>query len=125
MSDNSNLFKTLYDNNWSDWRPFPNPEKKGYLYAPYGCGVYQLRNARTGEFVLFGQGKHVANRMSSLLLSGSGTRNNEEKRNYVTRNLQNIEYRTLPLDSVEETKAFEMFVKYQEKYIFSERAKEL
>jgi hypothetical protein len=117
-------YESLYENNWSEWRPFPNPEKKGYLYAPYGCGVYQLRNAKTGEYILFGQSTHVANRMSSLLLSGIGTRNNEGKRNYVTQNIQDIEYRTIPFDTAEEARSFELFVKYQEKYIFSEKPKQ-
>ena len=29
-------FATLYDTGWSEWLQFPNPEKKEYLYAPFG-----------------------------------------------------------------------------------------
>ena len=52
---------------WSEWRCFPDPQKGQYLYAPFGGGVYRLRNKATKEYVLFGKSKHVARRMSSLL----------------------------------------------------------
>lgn len=116
---NENLDK----NEWSEWKPFPNPNKKGYLCAPFGCGVYQLRNAKTGEYVLFGRSKHVAYRMSSLLPSGGGGRKNEDKREYVAKHLKDIQYRTIALNSEEEARSFEAFVKNKENYIFSERAR--
>ena len=28
---------------WSDWLPFPDPRQAGYLNAPLGAGVYELR----------------------------------------------------------------------------------
>ena len=81
---------------WTDWLKFPNPKKGEYLYAPLGSGVYQLR-LKSGKLILFGKGKNLAYRMSSLLPAplGAGTRNNEEKRNYVKEHLEEIEYRTL------------------------------
>ena len=115
---NENLDK----NGWSDWKPFPDPKKKECLCAPIGCGVYQLRNAKTGEFVLFGRSKHVAYRMSSLLPSGGGRRKNEEKQKYVAKHLKDIQYRTIAVNSEDEARSFEAFVKKQEKYIFHERS---
>lgn len=85
--------------NWSDWAKFPDPRLCGYLHAPFGFGVYQLRNVSSSEYILFGSGNNLAVRMSSLLPKplGQGTRNNEAKRLYVLENLNNIEYRTVAL----------------------------
>ena len=83
--------------NWTSWNPFPNPQNGDYLHAPFGAGVYQLRNKVIGEYILFGEGKNLAYRMSSLLPRplGSGRRNNSTKREYVLKNIKNIEYRTV------------------------------
>ena len=29
---------------WSDWRDFPDPRSFGILVAPFGPGVYEMRN---------------------------------------------------------------------------------
>ena len=114
-------FATLYNTGWSEWLQFPNPEKKEYLYAPFGAGVYQLRNRKSKEYVLFGTGGNLAYRMSSLLSEpyGQGTRKNTEKRNYVLKNIDDIEYRTIAFASKEMAKSFETFVKMKESYIFN------
>ena len=103
---------------WSDWRPFPDPRAEGYLVAPLGPGVYELRNSTTGEMVLFGKGKHCAHRMSSILPDGAGTRNNEKKRAYVLEHLQVIEYRTQAFASEVEAILFESTMKLQGRYLF-------
>lgn len=81
---------------WEPWRPFPDQEHQGLLTAPFGAGVYWLRDGRSGEDVYIGEGGHVAQRMTSLLPAplGHGTRNNGELREFVARNLLNIQYRT-------------------------------
>lgn len=79
------------------WRAFPNPENGGNLHAPFGPGVYQLRNRSTGEMVLFGESNNVAERMTSLLPPPFGTgqrRRNKDKQEYVRRHLSDIDYRT-------------------------------
>src|SRR4030042_2286776 len=83
--------------NWTRWKPFPNPKRNDYVYAPYGPGVYQLRNKITGEYILFGESKNVAYRMTSLLpiLLGQGRRRNEAKKKYILKNIQMMEYRTI------------------------------
>ena len=83
-------------NKWSGWLAFPDPEEDGYLFAPFGPGVYELHNRQTRELVLFGSGKNLAYRMSSLLPApfGAGNRNNTDKREYVLTHLASIEYRT-------------------------------
>jgi len=80
-------------NEWSEWRPFPNPRRGDYLQAPFGPGVYELRHKSTGDLILFGQSKNVAWRMSSLLPAGlgCGTRGNSEKRDYVRKHLADID----------------------------------
>lgn len=106
-------WKEIYTREWSEWKKFPNPRKGEYLYAPFGCGVYQLKNTRTGEFVLFGKSSHVAMRMTSLLPSplGVGTRNNKAKRDYVLENIKDIIYRTIAFDNDSHTKGFEDYIK--------------
>jgi hypothetical protein len=88
---------------WSRWRPFPDPLNEGLLVAPLGPGVYELRNASTGEPVLFGRSKYCAHRMSSLLRQGPGTRRNTAKRNYVQRHLTWLEYRTRACETVDDS----------------------
>jgi hypothetical protein len=92
---------------WSEWRSFPDPRLEGYLVAPLGPGVYELRNRDTGQLVLFGRSKHCASRMSSLLPDSGGTRKNYKKRNYVLEHLSKIEYRTRPFPTDGEAAAFE------------------
>ena len=105
---------------WSDWLKFPNPSKDQYLYAPFGPGLYELRNIKTHELVLFGTGKNVAFRMTSLLPPplGEGTRKNEEKRLYVLNHLNDIEYRTLAID-ISEAKEIERRLKSLKNHIFT------
>ena len=73
--------------------------------APIVPGVYELRlKTNPEQLILFGQGKNVACRMSSLLPEphGCGTRNNTEKRTFVLENLHDIEYRTLACPTPED-----------------------
>lgn len=106
--------------NWSEWLEFPNPMKNGILVAPFGKGVYQLKNRATNKFVLFGCGNNVAYRMSSLLPKpyGQGTRNNEGKREYVLNNIEDIIYRTISFTDYIEMKRVEKEVKLMERYIY-------
>lgn len=98
---------------WSEWRPFPDPRKRDILLAPYGYGLYQLKNIKTQEFVLFGVGKNCAYRMSSLLPKpyGQGTRNNESKRLYILENIESILYRTVAFNQEHEMKEVEKAIK--------------
>ncbi len=95
---------------WSSWQPFPDPRSGGYLSAPFGTGVYHLRlKGGSIEYILYGHSKNVAHRMSSLLPGplGTGTRRNDEKRQYVLVHIQNVEYRTLACNTVQEAKTVE------------------
>ena len=114
-------FEKLYNTGWSDWKSFPDPRKGEYLYAPLGSGVYQLRNKKINRYVLFGTGKHIEYRMTSLLPEpfGAGTRKNFNKRNYVLNNIQNIEYRTMSFIDNNDAKRFESYIKFAEKYLFN------
>jgi excinuclease UvrABC nuclease subunit len=83
--------------NWTKFSPFPSPLKHEYISAPFGAGVYELKNVQTNELVYVGEGSNVAYRMSSLLPEpyGKGTRNNKNLRKYIFENLEHIQYRTL------------------------------
>ena len=77
-------------------------------------------NKETKEYILFGKSKHVALRMSSLLPTplGSGTRTNEDKRQYVLSNIMDIEYQTLALPNSELAEC-ENDIRNSNNYIFN------
>jgi len=81
---------------WSIWKVMPSPEMCRHIEGPDGPGVYQLRNNKTKELVLFGISNKCKRRMKSLFPApfGTGKRNNADKRKYVLKNWMNIEYRT-------------------------------
>jgi hypothetical protein len=109
----------MTDSGWSEWRRFPDPRKLESLTAPFGPGCYELREGE--QKVLFGRSNHVAKRMTSLLPKphGSGTRNNSDKRDYVCKYLDTIEYRTLACASHEEaTKRENELRKNSGEYLF-------
>jgi len=104
---------------WSTWRSFPDPRQRGILLAPFGPGCYELRNGR--QLVLYGQGAHVAHRMTSLLPepSGCGTRNNRQKRECIFQHLDRIEYRTLACATRGEAKDEERRLRFRRsEYLF-------
>ena len=106
---------------WSEWRPFPDPRADGYLLAPFGPGVYELRHRESDGLVCVGSGKNCAYRMSSLLPAprGEGTRNNAALRAYVLANLGALDYRTRPFPSGAEASVFEKDHRARGKYLFS------
>lgn len=108
-------------NQLSDWKKLPNPLKGEFLSVPISPGVYQIRNRLTGEYVLFGRGENLAYRFCSLFLKelyGKGTRKNVKKINFVGQNLENLEYRFMPKDSVNGAKEIEREVKEQYNHLF-------
>jgi hypothetical protein len=107
--------------NWGEWKPFPDPRNGEYLFAPFGYGVYQLRNIETNEFVLFGSSNNLAFRMSSLLPKplGQGTRKKEEKRIYILNNLSYIEYRTVAFLKKEHMTKCERILKNGNNHLFN------
>lgn len=106
---------------WVEWRPFPNPERHDFIYAPFGFGVYQLRNKITGQYILFGEGKNLAYRMSSLLPSpyGQGKRVNKKKREYVWKNIGDIEYRTVVCGDKKEAQRIQKELKRMKNHRFN------
>ncbi len=108
-------------NSWTNWIAFPDPRNFGVLVAPYGPGVYDLRNKATDELVLIGMGSNCANRMSSILPKplGCGARKNSAKRQYVFEHLGDIEYRCLPCSDSQHAKQIERQLLANHNYIFS------
>lgn len=110
----------MKQNEWQKWAPFPDPRTGGYLSAPFGPGVYEMRNRATGELVLVGISKNVARRMSSLVPGplGSGTRKNTRKRLYVLNCLSDLDYRTKACDNRGDAEIIERSLKDSNKYMF-------
>ena len=107
--------------NWTRWSKFPNPRNGEYLVAPFGFGVYQIKDIKSKNYILFGRSKNLAYRMSSLLPKplGQGTRNKDEKREYILNNIENIEYRTVAFTSEKEMKDCERELKQLNIHIFN------
>ncbi len=99
--------------NWSIWCRFPDPPDRGVLTAPFGPGCYELRRSDARGKVLFGRGRNVAYRMTSLLPKswGAGTRHNYQKRDYVFEHLDRTEYRTIACTCEDEAKQLEVRLK--------------
>ena len=107
-------------NDWSDWRPFPDPREGGVLVAPFGPGCYKLKHG--DKLLLFGMGGHVASRMTSLLPAplGKGTRNNSAKRQYLLEHLPEIQYQTLAcVDRAAARKAENVIAVSRNEYLFT------
>jgi len=107
---------------FTKYRPFPNPLKGDYLNAPFGPGLYDLRRISTKKPVLFGIGANCAKRMTSILPSekgGSGSRNNDRKRNYVARHRNDIEYRTMAFKTKQDAADFEREIKQTKGHLYT------
>lgn len=105
---------------WTQWRGFPDPRRRGYLEAPLGPGVYELRDTTDGRLVYCGCGGNVTYRMTSLLPRplGAGTRNNRRLREYVLSHLVSLEYRTAACSSREEAADLERDLRARGEYLF-------
>lgn len=114
-------YKIIESYSWDTWKSFPDPRNGDSLIAPFGYGVYQLRNRKSFEYVLFGKGNHLAYRITSLLPKplGCGTRNNANKREYVFENLEDIEYRCVSFLSEKEMKDCEDTMKKLKVHLFN------
>jgi excinuclease UvrABC nuclease subunit len=107
--------------NWTEWKPFPEPNQIRMIQAPQGPGVYELKNQETHEYVLVGISVNIKRRMKSLMPPpyGVGRRNNFMKREYVLDNYHDIVYRTLSTPSRQEAKDFEKTLLFSGKYIYN------
>ena len=74
--------------NWTEWLPMPAPEDCRNIKGPEGPGVYQIRNRKSGMFIQLGESNNCRERMKSIfpIPFGTGTRNNESKREYILAN---------------------------------------
>jgi len=107
--------------NWTEFSQFPSPLKQEYLFAPFGAGVYELKNVKTNELVYVGEGANTAYRMSSLLPEpyGAGTRNNSRLRNYIFENINDVHYRTLACADKATAKQIQDKMIATNKYLFN------
>ncbi|WP_289023023.1 hypothetical protein [uncultured Salegentibacter sp.] len=115
------MTEILNSHPWTLWKPLPAPEVCRSIEGPEGPGVYQIRHSATNEYVQFGIGKACRKRMKSLFPKpyGVGTRNNEGKRNYILKNWQQLEYRTLSTRTREEAKEIENQIKALQIHLFN------
>src|SRR5690554_5920231 len=106
---NFRLYKNIEKLPWSIWTKMPNKENCRDISGPMGPGVYQVRNIISNNKILFGRSKACQQRLRSLFPKpfGTGTRNNEDKREYVLEHCHNLEYRCLATATVMEAKVIE------------------
>lgn len=79
---------------WTSWKKFPEPKLGEHLDAPLGPGVYELRNAMSGEMLAFGHSPNVASTLTKQL-----TPSFWQRMRGTAPDLRNIEYRTMAASS--------------------------
>lgn len=106
---------------WTLWQPMPQPECCRTIIAPTGPGVYQVRNSKSHQLILFGIGKQCQKRMKSLYPApyGVGTRNNSDKRDFILKHWSSLEYRTISTATREEAKQIEDQLKALQIHLFN------
>ncbi|HMQ02602.1 MAG TPA: BrnA antitoxin family protein [Pyrinomonadaceae bacterium] len=106
---------------WSQWRAIPSPEECRKINAPKGAGVYQIRNRKTDELVLFGHSETCQGRMKSLFPKpyGTGYRTNTKKRDYVLKHWRDLQYRTIETPTVHEARQIEKELKSKKNHLFN------
>ena len=102
--------------NWTRCRKFPNAKKREMLTAPIGPGVYELRLGK--RLVLVGIGRCCAYRMTSLLPTEAGTRNNSHKKKFVSQHIGHVQYRTMACSSRNQAKKMEHQLLGENQYEF-------
>ena len=107
--------------NWTNWKALPAPESCRKIEGPLGPGAYQVRNKKTDQFILFGIGIRCQERMQSLFPKphGKGTKNNENKRNFILKNLQDLDFRTIQTETKSDVKKIEDELKSQNNHLFN------
>jgi hypothetical protein len=107
--------------NWSKWKQMPAPEECEAIEGPEGSGVYQIINRKTKQLIQFGESKTCQERMKSFFPKpfGKGTRNNENKRQYILENWKNLDYRTITTNSKEEAVTIDRFLKSLKIHMFN------
>jgi hypothetical protein len=88
---------------WGLWRPFPNHQSGGYIEAPIGPGVYEVRHADTGALIAFGSADSVAQALSKLTRPATGLRSLFASKTPAHRS-EDLEYRTCGASSIGEAK---------------------
>ena len=88
---------------WSNWKRFPDAYSGGFVEAPIGPGVYEVRHAQTGELVAFGHAGNVANAISALKVDHGRGWSRLFKRASV-RPVHELEYRAAATATVGEAK---------------------
>ena len=106
---------------WSNWKPMPAPGDRRKIEGPEECGVYQIRNKKTGQLIQFGESKTCREKMQSFFPKpyGKGTRNNEGKRQYILENWKALEYRTFATETKEEAVRIDRLLKSQNNHLFN------
>lgn len=106
---------------WSVWKPMPSPEECRAIDGPVGLGVYQVKNTKDGQYILFGESKNCKKRMKSLFPRpyGTGTRNNVRKREYVLLHWKVLAYRTCETSTKEEAVAIDKQLKSLNIHLFN------
>ena len=109
------------ESRWTNWIKFPAPEKIRDIRGPAGPGVYQVKNEKTGELILFGIGGECQKRMQSLMPApwGTGTRNASDKRQYIYDNYKDLVYRFIKTDTRKEAADIERAIKAQNNHLFN------
>jgi hypothetical protein len=89
---------------WGLWRQFPNHESGGYIEAPIGPGVYEVRHSGTGELVAFDSTGSVAQALSKLTKKPATGLRALFASKPIQHRTEDLEYRTCSASTVDEAK---------------------
>ena len=90
---------------WSGWKRFPDAKVGGFVEAPIGPGVYEVRHAQTGRVVAFGHARNVANAITDLKVNGGiSPLSRLFRRQPLVSRVSELEYRTYAAASRAEAK---------------------
>jgi len=53
--------------NWTNWKKFPNAQRREHVEAPIGPGLYEVRYVSTGDLAGFDAATNVAAALSALV----------------------------------------------------------
>lgn len=89
---------------WSGWKRFPDALTGGFVEAPIGPGVYEVRHSLTGRLVAFGYSANVANAISDLRVQKPNLLARLFGRQPQVSRVSDLEYRTCAAASRAEAK---------------------
>lgn len=90
---------------WIGWKKFPDAQHGESLQAPIGPGIYEVRNAATGEAIAFDYSDRVGGALCELIPSHAASLLRRLLRgNRIAPRSHDLEYRTIAASTKEDAR---------------------